>query len=1328
MKKAAVLIGIIFTALIAPWAVRADYDPPPGASGFYSFYSPFFLSGGLTGVSDLSPSADALNPAAAGAKQRFTLDFSYLTLLGLGSEEGFGQVLNFGATKPTRAGVLSGSAHFLNADFPSLDLGTLAGFHVSFAKDLYPELLVGAGLSAFFGADWGLGADLGFVHLYGPLGRFPSFRWGAALRGLGKGYAPGAGYTAFPEPFTPSLNACLGLLEAKQWSWGLGADLSFPSFQNARFFLGTELAYLKRFYLQAGSMLDLHELASGSSRDLPVSFGLAVKFITAIRQDQSEVKTALAAAPLQNGIWAFGGGANIPVGIIDRRPPQIRLAGEEKTISPNLDGVQDDLAIPISISDERFVKGYRFVVADGGGAQVREIVNKDERPENLSFKNIVDRLLYVKTGIPIPEDLRWDGRSDKGNVVADGVYTYWIEAWDDNGNRAKSESATVIVDNTPPSVEVKTPYLIFSPNGDGSKDTLPLEQSGSVEDSWKGAFLNVAGQEIAAFQWEKSAPQSFGWEGRNKEGLLAADGVYSYLVGAADRGGNKGSARVDNIIINTEATPITVGIGEAAFSPNADGIKDTLTFSLGVPVKRGIEKWSLIIRDAQKKELKEFQESQSIPDTILYRGDEASGKTLPEGQYSAALEVLYLNGNRPGAESPLFTVDLTPPSAAVSSDLAIFSPNGDGIKDFLTIYQETSEEPIWEGRLEDETGREVRSFSWRGRADSRLVWNGQDAAGRLLPDGAYIYSLSATDRAGNKGSSKRMRLELNTEQTSVFLTTDLNTFSPNADGIKDRIAILPTLKVGSGVESWQLRLINQEGRAVRSLRGQKRAPEVYSWDGLDDDGQRLPDGEYLAQMVLDYQKGDHHDVRTAPFLMDTRPPAIELGAEYALFSPDGDGRRDVLPLRQSSSLEDLWEGEILEAGGRAVRSFFWKGQALSFSWDGKDEQGNTLADGLYTYRVRSTDRAGNTAAAQLKGLEIDTRLTPIFLTASRTGFSPNGDGYLDDIDFKLYLGLGEGIRSWSLEMLSRQDGTPSAQKTFSGSGSVPASIVWNGKTEDGRPAGEGVYQARLSVEYDKGNRPEALSAPFILAASPPRVELKLSPPLFSPDNDGVDDELAIDLNLAAISPILEWSIQIDDPVGTPFASFSGKGTPAQRIIWDGRSDSGELVQAAEDYTLSFSVRDVLGNAASLKAAIPVDVLVLRDGDRLRIRIPSITFPPNSADLGAVTELDKKAKNEKTMKRLAEIFTKFKTYQIRIEGHANNLSWEDAAKAANEELKELVPLSSARAQAVKMALVELGLNPERITTAGLGGKEPVVPFRDTVNRWKNRRVEFILVRK
>ena len=62
-----------------------------------------------------------------------------------------------------------------------------------------------------------------------------------------------------------------------------------------------------------------------------------------------------------------------------------------------------------------------------------------------------------------------------------------------------------------------------------------------------------------------------------------------------------------------------------------------------------------------------------------------------------------------------------------------------------------------------------------------------------------------------------------------------------------------------------------------------------------------------------------------------------------------------------------------------------------------------------------------------------------------------------------------------------------------------------------------------------------------------------------------------------------------------------------------------------------------------------------------------------------------------------------------------------------EEEELKPLSRNRAQSVKEALVERGLDQDRMSVVGRGGTDPIVPHTDLDNRWKNRRVEFILVR-
>ncbi|HET6486223.1 MAG TPA: OmpA family protein, partial [Spirochaetia bacterium] len=107
--------------------------------------------------------------------------------------------------------------------------------------------------------------------------------------------------------------------------------------------------------------------------------------------------------------------------------------------------------------------------------------------------------------------------------------------------------------------------------------------------------------------------------------------------------------------------------------------------------------------------------------------------------------------------------------------------------------------------------------------------------------------------------------------------------------------------------------------------------------------------------------------------------------------------------------------------------------------------------------------------------------------------------------------------------------------------------------------------------------------------------------------------------------------------------------------------------------------------------------------------------------------DQAQKNLQTLARLAQIFKKYNQYKISIEGHAVMVNWDNPEAGKKEQDSVLIPLSKARAEAVKTALARQGIDASRMTTVGLGGSVPIVPFSDLDNRWKDRRVEFVLVR-
>jgi len=243
----------------------------------------------------------------------------------------------------------------------------------------------------------------------------------------------------------------------------------------------------------------------------------------------------------------------------------------------------------------------------------------------------------------------------------------------------------------------------------------------------------------------------------------------------------------------------------------------------------------------------------------------------------------------------------------------------------------------------------------------------------------------------------------------------------------------------------------------------------------------------------------------------------------------------------------------------------------------------------------------------------------------------------------------------------------------------------------------------------------------------PVLSVSFSPLFFSPDGDGENDELFVTISCRDESPIEEWRIEIREPEPPYllFSEWSGKGSPPAEIVWDGYSSKGELVQSATDYPFTLTVTNIYKKSSTFSGVIEVDVLVLLEGDRLRVQVPSILFGPNVGNFNLLDE-DQLFRNDYILRRIALVLNKFDTYKVYVEGHANLTAPTENGRRIEQE-RELRPLSELRAIHVVDYLVRLGVDRSRLTPFGIGGARPVVPYEDRNNWWKNRRVEFILVK-
>jgi len=909
-----------FGGLQSAWA----YNPPAGAEELPSAFSPSFMGGDSKLTSFRAIHNYAVNPALSGYADRPILGAGYIALPG---EWGVGHVGSLGLTVPTTIGNFSGLLHGGWTPDTDLNWGRFGRARLVFARDLLPNLLVGVATNYMAGDapdgrfHLGFGGDIGILHRLGDLGPLGDLRWGAVFRGVGYPYQPhrrdsdGKQLSPLPAPFTPAAGVSFDVYEKDSISLRLSNDISVPSFQNFRWEFGADLGINDYLHVTTGFTLDAWQVGRADSdqrRSFIPSIGVNLN-LTRMRdpEDSAEIfedglKFQASVAPLVGGVWATGIGVEYPFGRRDLSPPEITLDESEYTyISPNDSGVQDYLIFPLTIRDDGFVRGYRVIIRNADGEPVQEIKNVDERPELAGVGDVFRELVAERRDVPVPGEIRWAGRTAEGGRAPDGEYTYEVEAWDDQDNRAVSMRRSFVIDTEAPELQVQGPSgtdLIFNPAvPDGAKPVLPIEQGGTAEASIRAEFRDIDGNVVRSLSWDDREPDSFAWDGRNDSGNMVSDGVYSYSIVSTDRAGNRSQDSVVNIIVNTL-------------------------------------------------------------------------------------------------------------------------------------------------------------------------------------------------------------------DTSVFITASEYAFSPDGDGRLDAIELRPVLPIVEGLLEWELRITNAEDQVVRTWAGSGEAhPEDIVWDGRDNDGE-----------------------------------------------------------------------------------------------------------------VR-----------------------------------------------------------------------------------------------------DGSYRAHLSALYANGNEPEARTSSFLLDISEPDLTVALDPTPFSPDGDGVDDEIFIEIDVDNLTALENWRLEIIDPRGESFRVFEGDSRPPSTLIWDGISDQGLLVQSAEDYPYELRVTDEVGNTAVSEGSIPVDILVVRDGERLKIMIQNITFAPNVPQL-ASGDAQGAARNPVVLDRIAEILNRYENTNVRIEGHAVRIHWDDEARGRLEEEQELQPLSLARAQTVRDELVTRGVRADRLSVAGRGGTEPIVPHSDLENRWQNRRVEFILL--
>jgi regulation of enolase protein 1 (concanavalin A-like superfamily) len=363
------------------------------------------------------------------------------------------------------------------------------------------------------------------------------------------------------------------------------------------------------------------------------------------------------------------------------------------------------------------------------------------RLEALNTVRQVIRVKYDEHDIPQGEEVLWDSAGDPFyDFTAD--YTY-IKVWTELNHFSYYLVLEGMVLGMPEVTEYPeyTAQTAIKIKGTAVPDR---ELIGYVKE---GAIFNGA---------NPGAPGGFAYADARREYQFDAialpfEGENYIFIGYSGKALSE--FRKIKVIRDTRPPELIADISGKAFSPNGDGIKDTLTYDISSD-EGGTLRWSL--KDADNNTVYEktrlVEKGEQIQ--VVLDGSGLEDKVLADGMYVYEMDITDSVGNCSDPVRQFIRLDreLEKPEVTIGEEK--LSPrNNDGIYDTLEIavaipedmtvqaFIGTAHTPFYVeilGAVECKEGNTIR-----------LQWGGEDNYGQMVGDGDYYVRIRATDTAGN---------------------------------------------------------------------------------------------------------------------------------------------------------------------------------------------------------------------------------------------------------------------------------------------------------------------------------------------------------------------------------------------------------------------------------------------------------------------------------------------------------------------------------------------------------------------------------------------------
>jgi len=720
--------------------------------------------------------------------------------------------------------------------------------------------------------------------------------------------------------------------------------------------------------------------------------------------------------------------------VIDTKIDPFNLKTKTQIFSPNKDGNLDSLEVKINFNN---FEEYDF-------CQINILDN---------LQNIVNVYNFDKGSIKENElDFSWDGLTSSGKIASEGNYILYVKYYDDAGNslEVKSEKIKLVLAYEILKLNLKNDSSYFSSNKISKQNQLDFTLDiSSIEGIQSLIFyiIDQNGSIVFSKTYDDNVPQSFSWNGINNNNSVVEDGKYFAFVVAKYDSGNEPKSNEIQIFKDSTLPKLEVKEEYTAFSPNDDGVQDTVTISIEKEEKAKITEIQIVSSDGKRYSFP----VESIKDgKFTWDGKDSSGNDLQQGNYYIEFKAIDLAGNISNVQTNNITLVRKAEEVSINTDIFYYSPNNDKRNDIINFscFAENSENVIGMDLIIEGSNNKVVYTKHFSKFTPNIQFSD------VLPEGKNFYYIKVFYNNGNSPVSVKRNIIVDLTAPIVNLNPKNQYFTTNEPfsttslieyDISEKILKAYYIIYDSNNKKvFQQQLDSENGK--------------IQWNGKQEE-KILPEGEYKVTLEAYDLAQNRSEQSTFIYLIQTTPK-LKLESKYDVISPNNDNQFDETEVKiiteDLKTLDKLIKKTIVikDNENKVIATVDIPLNSDTFLFTGVG-----LADGIYKISAIYSYLSGIKNSSEIN-ITIDKTPPKVDLVIKPELFSPDNDGEKDTLfitysinDFsdiesytiRIYRLFEEGKRSvkpFKVFQFSKPYGkTITNQLQWDGTGDEPNSLV-----------------------------------------------------------------------------------------------------------------------------------------------------------------------------------------------------------------------------------------------------------------------------------------------